>query len=264
MDNTLSAWKLSWGGGWYVLLLVVAAVYLVAFHRDKKTVRILLGYMGVFLFVFFCPITAGIIQKCVGDEVYWRVLWILPTVPILAYAGTILVRSFRKRAVRWKLPAQIFSAVFVAAVFALCGKSVWSQDNYVKVANYQKVPDEVAQVCKIVREQTTAGETACLAADDYLAAYIRVYDSSIYMPYSRAGKGSLHYSSKRLYQELSSPEPNIRRVIKIAKRLGCNFLVFALPGQKQQNYLQKKGYELVGTVNQYGVFYCATLPANSG
>ena len=82
--------------------------------------------------------------------------------------------------------------ILFIAVIGISGKSVWSEENYVQVHNYQKVPDEVAQVCNLISDQLEEGETVCVAADDYLAAYIRVYQPSFYMPYSRAGKGSQH------------------------------------------------------------------------
>lgn len=85
--------------------------------------------------------------------------------------------------------------ILLMGVIGISGKSVWSEDNYVQVHNYQKVPDEVAQVCNLISDQQEEGEEVCVAADDYLAAYIRVYQPSFYMPYSRAGKGSQHYSS---------------------------------------------------------------------
>ena len=81
------------GNGFYVYLLLAACLYFLVFGRKKERSRILSGYIVVFLAVFFCPVTAYIIQKCIGRSVYWRVLWILPAVPLIAYAGTCLVKK---------------------------------------------------------------------------------------------------------------------------------------------------------------------------
>ena len=78
---SLDAWQKYWGNGFYVYLLLAACLYFLVFGRKKERARILSGYIVVFLAVFFCPVTAYIIQKCIGRSVYWRVLWVLPAVP---------------------------------------------------------------------------------------------------------------------------------------------------------------------------------------
>ena len=90
---SLDAWQKYWGNGFYVYLLLAACLYFLVFGRKKERSRILSGYIVVFLAVFFCPVTAYIIQKCIGRSVYWRVLWVLPAVPLIAYAGTCLVKK---------------------------------------------------------------------------------------------------------------------------------------------------------------------------
>ena len=89
----MDAWQKYWGNGFYVYLLLAACLYFLVFGRKKERSRILSGYIVVFLAVFFCPVTAYIIQKCIGRSVYWRVLWILPAVPLIAYAGTCLIKK---------------------------------------------------------------------------------------------------------------------------------------------------------------------------
>ena len=90
----------------------------ISWYSEEKNERsrILSGYIVVFLAVFFCPVTAYIIQKCIGRSVYWRVLWILPAVPLIAYAGTCLIKK-----VGASRPRQYILLIFIAAVLAFCG-----------------------------------------------------------------------------------------------------------------------------------------------
>ena len=81
---TLDAWQKYWGNGFYEYLLAVAGLYFLIFGRKKQKAKELLLYVAVVLIIFFCPVTAWIIQKCVGGSVYWRVLWILPMTPLIA------------------------------------------------------------------------------------------------------------------------------------------------------------------------------------
>ena len=190
---SLDAWQKYWGNGFYVYLLLAACLYFLVFGRKKERSRILSGYIVVFLAVFFCPVTAYIIQKCIGRSVYWRVLWILPAVPLIAYAGTCLIKK--------------------------------------------------------------VGATRPLATDYKIASYLRVYDPSIKMPYGRGGKGASGKKAARwLHKQLVAEVPVIKKVVKNAKRLKCNYLVFPVPSKKKQLYMETKGFYLIGQVNEYGIF----------
>lgn len=286
ISDMLSAWKGYWGNGFYPWLLLLAIVYLVLFFRKKEVIRQMLFYVGILLFLFFCPVTAWLIQKCVGGDVYWRVLWLLPTVPLLAYGGTALIYGSRdsksptadepKEAVadgqkktadvQWqsvtnereaeasRFSVRILLLVLLLAGIVVSGKSLMDAGFYERVHNFQKVPDEAAQICDLINKQKEEGEVIYLAADDNIAAYVRVYDPSILMPYGRGGKGRTTQAARKLYTQLTSGMPVIKKVVKYAKSLECNYLVFPLPSQKKQDYMAIKGYFLIGKVNSYGIF----------
>lgn len=286
ISDMLSAWKGYWGNGFYPWLLLLTMVYLVLFFRKKEVIRQMLFYVGILLFLFFCPVTAWLIQKCVGGDVYWRVLWLLPTVPLLAYGGTALIYGSRdsksptadepKEAVadeqkktadvQWqtvtnereaeasRFSVRILLLVLLLAGIVVSGKSLMDAGFYERVHNFQKVPDEAAQICDLINKQKEEGEVIYLAADDNIAAYVRVYDPSILMPYGRGGKGRTTQAARKLYTQLTSGMPVIKKVVKYAKSLECNYLVFPLPSQKKQDYMAMKGYFLIGQVNSYGIF----------
>ncbi len=286
ISDMLSAWKGYWGNGFYPWLLLLTMVYLLLFFRKKEAIRPMLFYVGILLLLFFCPVTAWLIQKCVGGDVYWRVLWLLPTVPLLAYGGTALIYGSRdsksptadepKEAVadgqkktadvQWqsvtnereaeasRFSVRILLLVLLLAGIAVSGKSLMDAGFYERVHNFQKVPDEAAQICDLINKQKEEGEVIYLAADDNIAAYVRVYDPSILMPYGRGGKGRTTQAARKLYTQLTSGMPVIKKVVKYAKSLECNYLVFPLPSQKKQDYMAIKGYFLIGQVNSYGIF----------
>ena len=250
---SLDAWQKYWGNGFYVYLLLAACLYFLVFGRKKERSRILSGYIVVFLAVFFCPVTAYIIQKCIGRSVYWRLLWILPAVPLIAYAGTCLVKKAGA-----SRPRQYILLIFIAALLAFCGTGLNRDGFYKKVQNVQKIPDEVVSICNLINEQKEENEEIYLATDDKIASYVRVYDPSIKMPYGRGGKGASGKKAARwLHKQLVAEVPVIKKVVKNAKRLKCNYLVFPVPSKKKQLYMETKGFLLIGQVNEYGIFkYC--------
>lgn len=83
IKKSLGFWNNYWGDSVFPYLLAIALLYLLIFKRKKKTTRYVLGYVFLALFLFFFPYTAKIIQKCIGENVYWRVLWLVPSTPVI-------------------------------------------------------------------------------------------------------------------------------------------------------------------------------------
>lgn len=247
IKHSFKSWNALWGTGLYQYLFLAAVVYLLFRKREKKICQYLLVYMAVTIFLFFFPVTGKIIKKCIGKKVYWRVLWLLPVIPVIALAMTEWLKERRK------ILQAVFGALFVGCMI-LCGKGIYAAGNYGVVHNFQKVPDEVAAVCNLVRSD--AGEEAfMLVADDYLSSYIRVYDPSIHMLFGRRGKGAAGKMAKRLYGEINAPgELNYRHLGILGKRKVCNYMVVRIPNEEQKAELEKYEYQEIGTVNQYAVF----------
>lgn len=246
---SLDAWQKYWGNGFYEYLLLIAVVYFLVFGRKKERVKLFLIYVIVFLGIFFCPVTAWIIQKCVGGLVYWRVLWLVPVVPLIGYAGTCLIqKAGKKPLVQWTLLA------VVTALLVLCGKGLERDGFYQKVQNVQKIPDEIVEICDLINSQKDEDEEIYLATDDKVASYVRIYDPAIKMPYGRGRQGAKNKVARLLHDQLVAEIPVIKKVVKYARKLECNYLVFPLPSEKKQIYMDGKGFHLIGQVNSYGIF----------
>lgn len=203
-------------------------------------------YTLLALAAFFFPVSAWILQKCIGAEVYWRVLWGVPVVPLLAYAGTRLVRRPKKKI------AQAAVLAIMLGVTAVSGKSIY-EGNYSRVHNYQQVPDEVAHICNLINAHRGDGD-ALLATDNNLSPYIRVYDASIRMPYGRLGRGAKAEIDRTIYHDINFESDKYAEIAKNAKHRGCTYLAICIYNEEQQNEIEAEGYVLLDFVNQYGVF----------
>lgn len=247
IECTVSSWGLYWGEGYYQYLLLGAVLYLLVFKRKKQSTRTLVPYFFIALVVFSFPVFAGVIMKCIGKSVYWRILWIFPTGLAIALAGTEFIISQKTRVVRWGL---LFLCCMAIAV---SGESVWQAGVYEKVNNYQKVPDVVVQICNIIKEDSEE-EPVRLAADDFIASYVRVYDPSIRMPYGRAGRGAKTEKALTLYNEMSSFEPDYKKIGLLSRSGKCRYLTVQLSKESQKEILARCGYKEIAMVNAYGVF----------
>lgn len=244
----ITNWKLYWGDGSFQYLLLAAIIYLIGWKRKKRSVQQVLLYLLAGLLLFICPLTATFIQKCIGETVYWRVLWILPVTPVIALAGA----EFPENRHTDFLHSGLIIIFISAAV--ICANSLLHSGNYTRTYNHQKVPDEVANICNLVQENAQEGTEVCLAADDHVASYVRVYDPSIIMPYGRRTKGSLDQNSRSLYQAINADSPDYGRIAELAADKDCSFISVAIPENFDAAGMESMGYTLIGTVNQYGVF----------
>lgn len=214
--------------------------------RQSDEIGVLAAYTAAVLFLFFFPISAMIIKKCVGADVYWRVLWILPVIPVIAYGGTCFVQLTRRKTVQ----AVFLVALLVGIVFG--GTSVY-EGNYVRTHNYQQVPDEVAHVCNLINAHRGEGE-ALLVTDNNLSPYIRVYDPSISMIYGRLGRGAQTKEDKEIYKKINVEQADYSEIAQSVKERGCNYLVICVYNEEQEQEIEAEGYVLLDYVNQYGVF----------
>lgn len=263
----LSTWNSYWGDGIYQYLLLLSLLFLLFRRRRQRSTWQTVSYTILFLLIFFIPATAAIIQKCIGKDVYWRVLWLLPTTAVIALAAAELLSDIgRFLSARTSSRTESSSAsgcrkklcwLCLIPVTALCAvfcvKGMMASDNYVKVSNYQKVPEEVAHICNMVLEHAQ-GETIKLAADEHVCSYVRVYDASIQMPYGRRGQGASGKATKELYSLMCSESPDYARIAELALETSCNFLILAPDSDSVSDIFSEYGYQLIGSVNSYQIF----------
>ena len=78
-------WFQSYAGtGFYHVLYLICLIWILRDPRiDKKWKYLFTGYTILFLILYYFPVTAKIIAALIGENVYWRMFWILP-VPVFA------------------------------------------------------------------------------------------------------------------------------------------------------------------------------------
>lgn len=245
-----SLWTSYWDEGYYQYLLLLSVIYLLFRRRKAESTRQSLICVLSVLVLFFCPLTVKIIRACIGEDVFWRVLWLIPLVPVIALAATEFLSKRKTKLSRFVL------TVILIGVIALSGKSMFQAGRYVLVQNYQKVPTEVVHICNLIREEAEKDglSEVRVAADDHLASYIRVYDASILMPYGRWAKGAFNAYDRALYNEINSDPADYDKIGKLALSKDCHFLILPDTGQDPSDALSAYGYSEIGRVNTYTIF----------
>lgn len=243
-------WQLFWNNGYYQYLLLAAAVYLLIFHRKKRSVRQALAVSAIVLAIFFFPLTAKVIVFCIGGSVYWRVFWLLPIIPVIALAATEFLRARRS-----KLTQTVLLLACCAAI-AVSGKDMFTDGVYVRTANAQKVPDDVAQICDMIKAEAEKDglESFRVMGDEYLSSYLRVYDPSVKQAYGRWGRNPVNNSCRHVYHLMKKEEPRkYRKIARLSRKGKCTFLVITVPDEKTK-YIERYHYVEIGRVGEYRVY----------
>ena len=163
----VTIWDMYWGNGWIQYLLALGGVGILIFGRKTGIALRLFFYTILLLGLFFCPVSGRVIMRCIGESVYWRVLWLLPTVPVIAGGFTEVVSRSKNGILQ-----AVLTAVLVGAV-VISGTGMIKAGNFERVYNHQQVPDEIAMICNKINADRNKREVR-IAADEYAASYIRV------------------------------------------------------------------------------------------
>ena len=243
-------WQLFWDNGYYQYLLLAAALYLLIFHRKERSTRQVLVYSAIVMFIFFFPLSAKVIVFCIGGNVYWRIFWLLPIIPVVSLAATEFLRGRHSKLVQTALLLVCCAAIVVS------GRDMFTDGVYVRTANAQKVPDDVAQICDIINDEAEKDglDEFLVMGDEYLSSYLRVYDPSIQQAYGRWGRNPVNRFCRRAYHLMKREEPRrYRKIAKLSGRGGCDFLVISVPEEKTRK-IERFDYVEIGKVGEYRVY----------
>ncbi len=240
--QSLESWQMYWGDGRVLLLSIAAFLYLLLRKRKKRPFGNLLLVVGILILFFFFPLTALIICRAIDGFVYWRYLWTVPLIPLIAAAATSLVKECPKKIL------MVLCTFLLAGLMAFTGRGFWEE--YERLHNNQQVPDALAAVVEIINEDRQ-GKEVIVAANDTYAAYVRVYDSTLLMPYGRAGRGAISKNAVKLYRLMNqTPLTDYEDLAKKANKLKVDYLIIQSMTKKGKAILKEAGFKKIGKVEK--------------
>lgn len=232
-------------GAWMFPILLVC-VLLILWQEKDWMKKILLGILPLsFLFLYWCPLTGLLFMKLLGENVYWRILWLILLAVTVPYAGCLLLA---KLSGIWRQGAFLV----LLALLALGGKPVLSEEWFEPSTNIYKIPQNVIDVCEVLPGNIHA------MVSNRLMPYIRMYDPTITLEY---GRNSLSYNGitdtesheQLLYLEAQKSEIDLSVLVPLAKEAGCEFLVFS----NNRTYIgdwADYGYREYGSTDEFVIF----------
>lgn len=230
---------------WIFPLLLISIVWILWQEKDW-TKKILLGILPlVCLGLYWCPITGILFMKLLGENVYWRILWLILLAVTIPYGFCLLLK---------KLHGVLRQAVFLLcmAVIVLGGKSVLSEEWFLPSTNVYKIPQNVIEVCELLPENVHA------MVSNRLMPYIRMYDPTITLEY---GRNALAYNGitetesheQLLYLEAQKAQMDLSVLLPLAREVEIDCFVFS----NNRTYIgswEDYGYTEYGKTDEFTIF----------
>lgn len=209
-----------WGNWRIMVLFAIVLLLLLCWKKLGNFRKGLLVLLAVLLVLVYNPFAKYFWSKVMQGHLYWRMFWILPVIPIMAFVMTGLLQ---KKAA-WK---NLLTGVLVVAAIAACGRNIYTNGNFTKAENRFKLPQEAVMVADYML--TEDGETRAIVPKD-IFCHIRQYSSKISLLYGRDIEGfTSPVRNKRylkVYEEMESDAPNVRTIMRAARKYECQYVVF--------------------------------------
>lgn len=236
------------GTGMIAGLFLVALIYLF-FSEKNKTTRIVFLYMPVMvLALYFCPFFATIVYYFVGEEIYYRLLWLVPIVPVLAYAAVKVISDCKGK-------KRFFVGAVLGGILILSGKLVYKSPYYSVAQNPYHVPDTVVKLCDAISVEK---KPVIAVFPGEFIQYVRQYNALICMPYGREALVESWNLKEELFYLLETNVLEAEKIAECARQKGCRFLIFS--GEKEINGdFGDFGYELFDEIDGYVILKDSTF-----
>ena len=236
------------GTGLIMIWFLVSLLYLWVTEK-RKHIRILFVYVPlVLLLVFFNPLVAKIISGLADGEIYYRILWLLPVTPVVAFTAVSL---------RGKLRGYLKYVGITAALilFMLSGSLIYRNPYFQKAENVYHVPQSVVDICDAIE---VPGREVMAVFPGELLQYVRQYSNLVCMPYGRNIVVSKWTVQNDLYDVMEQETIDAGELATLAREEQCAYII--LPETKTLvGKLEDLEYEEFGRMHGYVIYKDATV-----
>lgn len=244
-NNILTVFQRYMGTGSLIIWFLFSVIYLF-FRERRKQVRILFLYVPVVILVlFFNPLFIHFFYRLVGDEIYFRICWLLPISVVIAYATVMASLELMGK----KRP--IF-AILAVGLIVTSGTLVYENPLFSKAENVYHVPQTVVDICD--RIVLPGREVMAVFPSEFLV-YVRQYSPVVCMPF---GRGTLLGDYDELEVLMNQDTIDVSRMAELAKQKQCHYVIFSEQKQMDEDITQYDYVEF-DHVNGYVIYKDSTM-----
>lgn len=181
------------GTGFVTVLFLIALAYAAIFEKDRVK-RCFFVYMPAMMIpVFLCPLFFKIYGLFSEGVTYYRILWLIPEIPVIAYSMSHLVMSFKGK-------ARVFCVFLCTLLVIFCGKLMYLDTYMIPADNIYHMPKYVVDICDALHVD---GREVQVLVPDEMQQFVRQYDPCICIPYGREYMMGLTLESDEIRDAMS-------------------------------------------------------------
>ena len=203
----------------YFILFIISLLFILFYNRKEKEparFQILLTSIILLIIVWFPPFF-NFVEKFIGEgngRDSWRLYWMLPIGPAISYMIVSFIKIINKE--ENKLINIAFIGIF-AFVIIVTGQFVYTKDNFQKVSNDSKCPDEILDIITLLSNQEDNYKKVMTTID--VSPWPRQLDSNILLYYNHLPGGGFGETVRRY------DNGNINLVIEKLIKKDCNYFI---------------------------------------
>ena len=241
--------KLYSGNATFMLMFIIALVYLWCFEKDKvkKAVLVFASVTALVLFVF--PPFAYIFMEKAGEaSTYYRFLWLVPSTIVSAYAIVRIISRIKKVYLKFIVFIPIIVCIMIGGVY------MYDAPVFIKSSNAYQIPDDVKAICdEIIIENREVGAVF----PDEILQYPRLYSAYIVMPYGfetlQFGKGD----AEEIHNEMIKETIDVKTLANLCEERKLHYIILNQNRILDDDF-SKYNFEFVGHYGNYDLYKSTT------
>lgn len=229
--------------GWFL----VSAGYLLIKERQKH-IRILFLYVPiVLLLLFFNPMFAEVVYRFADEEIYYRVLWLIPVTVVIAYA---MIRVYGKLKGKTRIGFLAVGSVLIM----LSGSFIYSNPYFRRAENMYHMPQNVVDICDAI---VVEGREVMAVFPMEMLQYVRQYSPVVCMPYGREIIVERWGHRNELYDAMEAEVVDVARVAALARNNICHYVILSQEKELLGDFT-KYDYVLFDSIGGYDIYLDTT------
>lgn len=246
-------WLLFVGDGRVVVTALIVMLLFLLWSGNKRLKQFLLYPSLVVLIFINNPFSIYYIvdRNLMAYNRYVRLYWLLPISFVLAF----LCVKVLVKAKKWR---RIAVALICSGIIIYTGNYMFTEDSYIKMTNFYKIPDDVIEICDFIEEDVNLDdqilEEIRIVVPEKYSSYIHQYNGEIKTLYGRYSDGTLYYSiAEDIKWKIEAPELDVKAICEGAHESECDYIVVDANKPKKGKFI-KYDYEKLIETEDYVIY----------
>ncbi len=229
------------GTGMYMALFFLAILYLFLTEKNKSQKMFMVYFSCLIMVVILNPLFNKCVDSLLNKNVYWRNFWLLPMGITIAYAGVSVIKGVSNK------NQKMITFLLILLIIVSSGKCIYTAENYQKIGNAFKLPEEYIEVINKISEMNLEHKKVLTTIE--MIPYIRQIDAKIELAFERRPFGD--YKDYEIIDYYNTGSTH--SITNLCQQQNINIIVYdkAIPLQEP---LINYGFKLTAQTEHYEIY----------